>query len=520
MHAQHDFVVEGRLPRHAEALVQDLALRPLFDAMARGDAGVAAVARRALLEPLTDPAAIGYRQAVLADCLANPSVTRALHALAVAAIERAELFSWGFMPRRPESIVRFSHDVLLEYLQAFKELRRIAERSAEGFTSAGFRAFFELIRQELDDPYLRDVERQLRALRFKGGIRVGVRLGPANKGRDHVVQRASTRDRLAATKAAGLWSRLRGGPDPVLTYQLPPRDENAVKALSLVRDRALERVAEVVARATDHVIGFFHALRAETAFYVGCLNLHESLTALASPTCVPEPLSTDAAAWSADGLYDPCLALQAGTSVVANELRADAAGLVLVTGANQGGKTTFLRSVGVAQLMMQCGLFAPARSFRASAAMGLFTHFKREEDASMTSGKLDEELSRMSAIVDDLTAGSLLLLNESFAATNEREGSEIAQQIIDAVTETGVRVVFVTHLNDFARARFERDETGTLCLRAERGPDGTRTFRLHEAVPERTSHGIDLFRTIFEHDGPQRPPVPSVPGNRRRDGAR
>ena len=64
MHAQRDFVLEGRLPRHAAALVQDLALQPLFDAMARGDAGVAEVVRRALLEPLTDPAAIVYRQAV------------------------------------------------------------------------------------------------------------------------------------------------------------------------------------------------------------------------------------------------------------------------------------------------------------------------------------------------------------------------------------------------------------------------------------------------------------------------
>lgn len=519
MHAERDFVVEGRLPRHAEALVQDLALQPLFDAMAGGDAGVAEVVRRALLEPLTDPAAIVYRQAVLADCLANPGVARALHALAVAAIERAELFSWGFMPRRPESIVRFSHDVLQEYLRAFKELRRIAERSAEGFTSAGFRAFFALLREEFDDAYLREAERQLRELRFRGGIRVSARLGAANKGSDYVVQRATSRDRLAATKVGTWWSRLRGGADPVLTYQLAPRDENAVRALEQVRDRGLERVAEVVARATDHVIAFFHALRAETAFYVGCLDLHERLAALDAATCVPEPLDLGVGARSAEGLYDPCLALQAGRAVVANDLGADGADLVLVTGANQGGKTTFLRSVGVAQLMMQCGMFVPARSFRVSVAASLFTHFKREEDASMTSGKLDEELARMSAIVDDLTPGSLLLLNESFAATNEREGSEIAHQIVEAVTEAGVRVVFVTHLNDFARARYDRDEGGTLCLRAERQPDGTRTFRLRAAVPERTSHGIDLYRAVFEGDGSALPAVTSTARDQRHDRA-
>ena len=95
--------------------------------------------------------------------------------------------------------------------------------------------------------------------------------------------------------------------------------------------------------------------------------------------------------------------------------------LVMITGANRGGKTTFLRGVGLAQLLMQCGAFVPAERYRAGVCSALFTHFKREEDAAMRSGKLDEELSRMSTIVDRLTAGAMLLLNESFASTNEHD---------------------------------------------------------------------------------------------------
>ena len=53
----------------------------------------------------------------------------------------------------------------------------------------------------------------------------------------------------------------------------------------------------------------------------------------------------------------------------------------------------------------------------------------------MKSGKLDEELSRMSAIVDHITSHPMILFNESFAATNEREGSEIARQIVSALLE-------------------------------------------------------------------------------------
>ena len=69
----------------------------------------------------------------------------------------------------------------------------------------------------------------------------------------------------------------------------------------------------------------------------------------------------------------------------------------------------------------------------------------------MRSGKLDEELSRMSSIVDNLSPNSIVLFNESFASTNEREGSEIARHIVRALLETGIKVFYVTHLFDLAR---------------------------------------------------------------------
>ena len=60
----------------------------------------------------------------------------------------------------------------------------------------------------------------------------------------------------------------------------------------------------------------------------------------------------------------------------------------------RGGKSTFLRSAGLAQLMMRCGMFAAAESCRANVCDSIFTHYKREEDNTIESGKLDEELSR------------------------------------------------------------------------------------------------------------------------------
>jgi DNA mismatch repair ATPase MutS len=147
--------------------------------------------------------------------------------------------------------------------------------------------------------------------------------------------------------------------------------------------------------------------------------------------------------------------------------------------------------------MMQAGMFVTAAAFGANVRDGVFTHFKREEDATLTHGKLEEELARMSAIVEYIGSTSLLLCNESFASTNELEGSQIAWGTVHAMVENGVRVFFVTHLYDFAHSLYARHDFADLFLRAERRPDGVRTFRLAPGKPEPTSYAEDSFRRIF-----------------------
>jgi hypothetical protein len=253
-------------------------------------------------------------------------------------------------------------------------------------------------------------------------------------------------------------------------------------------------------------------LSAELGFYVGCLNLRERLAERGEPTCLPEPVGPGTRALAAQGLYDICLALHTQAGVVGNDVDADDRSLVMITGANQGGKSTLLRSVGLAQLMLQCGMFVGANSLHARVVDGVFTHFKREEDATMESGKLDEELSRMSEIADAITPNSILLCNESFAATNEREGSEIARQVIRALLDSGIAVFFVTHLFDLANGFYQQELPTALFLRAERQPDGRRTFRVVEGEPLPTSYGEDSYRRIF---GIAPDPAPAAVGDSR-----
>jgi len=243
------------------------------------------------------------------------------------------------------------------------------------------------------------------------------------------------------------------------------------------------------------VASYFTMLRAELGFYVSCLNLRDQLLARGQPVTFPVPSASEPLELSGEDLRDAALALRID-EVVGNEVDADGRSLVIITGANSGGKSTFLRSVGLAQLMMQCGMFVTARSFRASVSSGVFTHFIREEDPGMVSGRLDEELSRMSVIADRIARHGLILFNESFAATNEREGSEIGRQVVRALLEAGIRVLFVTHQFDFADSFHRQHPDSALFLRAPRQPDGRRSFKLTVAEPLPTSYGKDIYDRI------------------------
>ena len=124
--------------------------------------------------------------------------------------------------------------------------------------------------------------------------------------------------------------------------------------------RAINLVANAAAQSADHVSSYFTMLRAELGFYVSCLNLHDRLVASDQPVTFPVPAAPAGCELTCADLRDASLALRI-EHVVGNDVEADGKSLVIITGANSGGKSTFLRSVGLAQLMMQCGMFVTAR---------------------------------------------------------------------------------------------------------------------------------------------------------------
>ncbi len=490
---------ESVVPAQWGDVSRDLGLDTLFDAMAGGDEYVRAVVARVIgaAAGAGDATVIAYRQAAISDALAHPRELDDLYGIVLEAIatRKQHFFGLDMLGRYAGSTLHGAIGILQSLMTHLRRLRDRATEVDAAFSSLAFRDLFGQLRSELSDDWMADAQGHLATLQFRDGMMFRAGLGPGNGLVLPVLYSGSD-------NRSGWLGRLLHKVPSEYEFRLHPRDEAGARALSELRDRAINEVANAVAQAAQHIFTFLDALRSDLAFHIGCVRLADRLRTLEVPICLPQFSPPTTPQLRARALRDPTLALIRGRAPEANDFDADRRRLLVVTGANQGGKSTFLRSLGVAQIMLQAGMFVAATSYVGTLSAGVFTHFKREEDPAMQGGKLDEELVRMSAIADHIRPAAIWLSNESFSSTNEREGSQLLLDVVGALGDRGIFVWMVTHLFDAARRLNAMRRDDALFLRAPRADGGVRTFRLEVGEPQQTSYGADLYAEVFGNDDP------------------
>ncbi len=187
----------------------------------------------------------------------------------------------------------------------------------------------------------------------------------------------------------------------------------------------------------------------EVQFYLTVLEHLERLKPL--PFCYPE-VTTRSKEVCAQEAYDLALANRRGSSsIVTNDFRlTDPERILVISGANQGGKSTFARMFGQLHYLASLGCPVPARSARLYLFDGLFTHFEREELVESLSGKLEDELLRMRRILEQLTSNSILIMNESFGATTLTDALFLSKEVLKQIVDRGTICVCVTFLDELA----------------------------------------------------------------------
>ena len=193
----------------------------------------------------------------------------------------------------------------------------------------------------------------------------------------------------------------------------------------------------------------------EVQFYLAYLDFIRPLKAAGLQFCYPQ-VSADDRETDVAGAFDLALAAKLAPrlqDVVSNDFRLSGQErIIVVTGPNHGGKTTFARMAGQLHYLASLGLPVPARRARLFLPDQIFTHFEREEDLATLRGKLADELVRIHDALAAATGRSLLVMNESFASTTLRDATFIGERILARMTELGLLGVYVTFVDELASA--------------------------------------------------------------------
>lgn len=473
-----------------EDLLKDLNFNILFKMMARENEFFLGVVNQVIMKPLLTRSDIEYRHGMMKDCLKCGEEFKEIFDIADAAMKNKD-----YERRKGDLNAGGSVTDLLNYVdflvKQLSKLDYLLGETKDRYSSQAMRSFCERFEKEYGGERLKKIVSEMYHLDYwtaGGKLTISGNCGVGMKLDRLEVNSVFRNKRRKAPRPLNVVDRV----NIMLkanTFALELEDEKE-------EAKELERVATAhILRVYDDFVrdlkSFFEQLRIQMAFYAACASLYKRLDDIGLMMSMPSFAEEGNGTFI--GLYELTYAIYIQKAPVGNGIRMSDKRLLFVTGANQGGKSTFLRSMGVAQVLFQAGMLVPAELYSGRIYDNIFTHFTRREDSTMNSGRLEEELKRMRAIIDVVTPNSLILLNESLASTTEKEGSVIMGDIVKALSEYGCTMYIVTHLYELARQVYANELPYAMFLSAERRNDGKRTYKMVPRKPGYTSYGLDLY---------------------------
>ncbi len=482
-----DKAMDWKKSHKVDNCFDDFKFTVLLDAMADGDRLIYDCSEKVMMCRLTSKEQILYRQNVLKDCIRNQELILKLYEILTGVMkDTIQNKKYIKLNDYPSVVLSDSKEKLRYYMDKYMLIGKTMEENESRFYSEGFISFIKDFKEKVRPGFLQKMNEMMSFLDNTEAISVNASVGVAYQGSNYRLNKDS--------EPCPSFFRLTRS-----AYKISTRDWDArrLEYLLELKQLGVEATADILASVADELTSFFSELQKEIAFYCGCIHLHKKLFVKGCALSYPKVFDTEDCKLSFSNLYDVGLALSQKKRVIGNTLNMDTCDLVVIVGANQGGKSTFLRSIGLAQIMCQCGMFVGAEKYEASVYSGICTHFRKNEDPTLNSGKLDDELHRFSDSIDVLKPYTILMCNESFSSTNEKEGTEIAIPIIDAMIESKIRVFFVTHFYSIPIHYVNSGRKGVKVLQAERKKDATRSFKMVESAIIQNSYGMDLYNSLF-----------------------
>ncbi len=472
-----------------------------------------------LTELITDEAAIRWRQDILEDFVNVPQLERNLHKSLKTIYDNACTVYAKSGSTQSFFEIQENISSMESFISCMNECREFAAQYGGKLRSEGIRRILAEIEERCSSDSFRSLIKEVDEL--KTALEKGVKSVTFAVNFDDVMRPAeimllSVEDEPVRrkTRFERLLSREKTA-EPISDIYVRKTKDGQIQALNERLFQELDglcggymkRVNIAIKRCYEECTEFLVKLSQQIDFYVGARTLAERAQQMGLPTCRPKILPRERRTFHCKAMHDPVLTNKLLSELVRERNRIpvytndctmdDEARLLILTGSNNGGKTTYIRAAGVNQILAQAGLFVYAEQAEISPCDCVFFHYPQEEKAGINTSRFTEECKYFRRTIGEATEYSLVLMNESLSGTNPYDSLLIGEELLRIFSDMGCRLIFATHILELAELpeKLNSPDSGSklISLTAECDENGVPTYHIAAGKPDRSRNAQYIF---------------------------